>query len=91
MDIENKVEVWITDNYALMGGDFENQTYHRTFSTSKEAIRYIKSKLDEELKEWTTIDMKDPDALIGQYKRFGSDFFLKNGTVFFSSWSSDEL
>ncbi len=30
--------------------------------------------------------MEDPNALIGQYKRFGSDYFLKNGTEFFSSW-----
>ncbi len=48
----NKIEVWITDNYALMGGDFENQTFHRKFSTNDEAISYIKTQLDEELKEW---------------------------------------
>ena len=83
--IENSVEVWITDNYALMGGDFENQTFHRSFSTSEEAISYIKIQLDEELKEWAT-EMEDYDALIGQYKRFGSDYFLKNSTEFFSSW-----
>ena len=81
----NKIEVWITDNYALMGGDFENQTYHRSFPTSEEAIDYIKIHLDIELRYWAS-DMENPDALIGQYKRFGSDYFLKNGTEFFSSW-----
>ena len=83
--IENSVEVWITDNYALMGGNFENQTYHCTFPTSEEAISYIKAQLDEKLKEWAD-RMENPEALTGQYKRFGSDYFLKHSTAFFSSW-----
>ena len=82
---ENSVEVWITDNYALMGGDFEDKTYHRKFSTAEEAISYIKVQLDEELHECAT-DMEDANALIDQYKRFGSDYFLKHSSEFFSSW-----
>lgn len=77
------VEVWCADNYDYIKGEkFEH--FHKSFESFDEAIEYIKSKLDEELKEIAK-DTKNIETLKESYRFGGTDYFIK-GSLSFSSW-----
>lgn len=81
-----KVEIWYQENYDLLKGEFEQEYYHKSFETEEEALSYVKEKLLEELQEFKKLA---PDLtceeLLSRYRMFGTDYYLKNAKVGFSS------
>lgn len=82
-----KVEIWYQENYDLLKGEFEQEYYHKSFETETEALNYVQEKLLEELQEFKKLA---PDLtceeLLSRYRMFGTDYYLKNVKVGFSSW-----
>jgi len=81
------VEVWWQDNYEILKGEFEKEYKVNSFKNTLVAVEFIRNELDKELFE---IIKKNPthnsDELLYIYKRYGTDFFLKNSKENFSSW-----
>ena len=80
-----KIEVWCEDNYDYMKG--ESYSFKvAEFKDEKEALIYMKTKLDEELQKLTK-NAKNEEDLIHIYKYGGSDYFIKGkSSLIFSSW-----
>jgi hypothetical protein len=87
INIMEKVEVWYQENYDLLKGEFENMYFHKSFDSDNEAVEYIQMSLDAEIHEFKKLDEKaSNEELLSRYRMFGTDYFLKNSKIGFSSW-----
>lgn len=81
------IEVWWQDNYEILKGEFEKEYKVNSFKNTLVAVEFIKNELHKEL---IKIIEKNPthnsDEILYIYKRYGTDFFLKNSKENFSSW-----